>query len=55
MPESKGRVVIDRFVPPISHDEVCKEIYGLSLAELIKDIKLNPGGKYDRLYKKAKA
>lgn len=52
---SKGRVVIDRFAKPVSYDEVCREIYGLSLKELIREIQINAGGKYDRLYKKKKA
>ena len=48
MPEFKA--VIDPSAPPITADQLCRCLTGMTISELAQDIARNPGGKYDDLY-----
>jgi hypothetical protein len=47
--EPRGEVIIRGDAKPLTPDLASRILFGLPLAELIKDIQSNPGGKYDDL------
>ncbi len=47
----KGRVVINPDIK-FTDDDICCLLLGLNMEQLVRDIQLNKGGKYDELYVK---
>jgi len=48
--EIHGTFVIDKNAKPFTPDVAARAVFGMSLDDLIKDIRENRGGKYDSLY-----
>ena len=46
----KGEIVIDPNAKPFTPEVATRCILGMSLQELVKEIRENRGGKYDGLY-----
>lgn len=48
--EIRGTFVIDKDAKPWTPEVAAHAVFGMSLDDLIKDIRKNRGGKYDSLY-----
>lgn len=48
--EIRGTFVIDKDAKPWTPEVAARAVFGMSLEDLIKDIRENRGGKYDDLY-----
>lgn len=50
-----GQIVVAPNAKPLSLDLIARIFFGMPLDRLIDDIKKNPGGKYDDLYRESGA
>lgn len=48
--EIRGTFVIDKNAKPWTPEVAVRAVFGMSIDDLIKDIRENRGGKYDDLY-----
>lgn len=48
--EIRGKFVTDEDARPWTPETAARAVFGMSLNDLIKDIRENRGGKYDGLY-----
>lgn len=46
----RGTFVVDKDAKPWTPDVAARAVFGMSLDDLIRDIRENRGGKYDCLY-----
>lgn len=46
---------ISKEAKPMTNDQICRALLGKSIKAFVREIQVNEGGKYDALYKKAKA
>lgn len=46
----KGEIIIDKDAKPFTPEVAVRCVFGISLQEIVKEIRENRGGKYDGLY-----